>query len=190
MKYLHLSVMLFIIGTLLSVSGCSRNYTASREKSNATTIYDEKAIQEEIDAASNAPVLSDSGMSLWKTIEDKTGMKYNYNKSEDTVTMTSDNMEIVSGGRRIEVIYFTIYDEYPIQNKKIKDELFAVIKIISDFLGIPYNESAVIKSLENIDHSMPGNSYETNYYDKIDLFSCIWDNGLSNCVDFRIVPEK
>lgn len=190
MKYRRQSILLFIIIATLFVSGCSRNYTVSGERSDEAATYDERAIQEENDAVDNAPVLSDSGMSLWKTVEQRTGMKYSYDKTEDTVTMMSDDMEIVAGGQRIGVIYFTLYDEYPLQNDEIKNKLFAVIQIISDFLGIPYNEAAVIDSLTNIDHSADGNSKETNYCDNVDLFSCIWNNGLINCVDFRIIPEK
>lgn len=186
----RLKAVLTIIIAVLSISGCGRNYTVSRDKSEVSATYDKKAAQEEADAIDNAPVLSVDGMSMWKDIEQKTGMRLSYNKDEDSITMESDNMEIVSGGKRIGTIYFTIYDEYPLENDKIKNELVKIIKIMSDFLGIPYNEAAVVDSLTNIDHSVYGNSHEVNYCKNVDLFSCIWNNGMINCVDFRIEPKK
>lgn len=180
-------ILLLLAMTLMT--GC-HNYTATRNNEQERSEADAKAIKEEQDAIDNSPKLSKCGMELWDRLESEIGFKKTYDKRSDNITLRSDNMEITGGGQEIGVIYFTLYSEYPLDDLEIKGELLEVVKIISDHVGVSYNENAVIENIANVDRSKVRDSLNTDYAENIELYSCLWNDGIKECIDLRIVPKS
>ena len=99
-------------------------------------------------------------------------------------------MEISLTEKDVKTIYFVIFDSHPLENEKISNELFSVIKTISAFLNTEYNEDAVKESLNNVDYSPACNNYDNDYSDSLYLFSNLWNDGTRDCIDFRIYPKS
>lgn len=181
-------IIMFLTALLVfSLTSC-RNYTSTRNDKKPES-NNEQAVQEEKDALDNMPRLSLNGIELWETIGRKDGFSFDYNKTEDRVSLESDNMQIVAGGEKIGVVYFVLYDANPLDNNKLKEELFDVVNIISEYTGIQYNENAIIESLNNVDYSKVRDSYSNNYSNNVELYSCLWNDGKKDCIDFRIIPK-
>lgn len=180
--------LIFCVICLLLAAGC-RNYTASRNSSSKDNEYDGQAIEEENNALENRPLLSNDGTGLWEELKSREKFDYSYDDKGDTVTLKSKNFEITSGGKEIGVIYITIYNDHPLDDQAVRDELFELLKTISEYLNVPYNEQAIIDNISNVNYSVEGDSYKCEYSESIDLFCCLWNDGIRDCIDFRIMPK-
>ena len=185
--------LIFACIFLVCLTGC-RNFTVfGRNESENNSVNEqviEQAIEEENNAVKNAAVLSENGMDIWKRIKKLDGYEYSYDKKNDTVTLNSKYFEIVSGGKNVKTIYFTIYKKFPLDDEKTMTELYEVIKIISEELGVDYNQDAIIESINNVDYSKALRSYKNDYSSNIELFSILWNDGTIDCIDFRMQTKK
>ncbi|MBR6599750.1 MAG: hypothetical protein IKK88_05565 [Oscillospiraceae bacterium] len=174
---------------LVCLTGC-RDYTAHGRSNDENNTVNEQAIKEENDAVKYSATLSENGMKIWKKIKKLDGYEYSYDKKADTVTLKSEYFEIVSGGKDVKTIYFTIYRKYPLDDEKTMTNLYEVIRIISEELNTDYNEDAIIESIKNVDYSEALRSYKNDYSSNIELFSILWNDGTKDCIDLRIQPRK
>ena len=184
---------IFILAFTLTfiLTGC-RDYTAAGRK-NADNTTDEnslaQAVEEENQAMRNAGIITGKGKKLAKEINAENTYSYSSDK-QGNITLLSESMEISLTEKDVKTIYFVIFDSHPLENEKISNELFSVIKTISAFLNTEYNEDAVKESLNNVDYSPACNNYDNDYSDSLYLFSNLWNDGTRDCIDFRIYPKS
>ena len=191
MKNKILIILMIVI--CLCISGC-RNYTATRKNDNKEdSSYSEeekKADKEERDAVENAPKFSSSSESLRNALKNLDYFKVEVDNDAKCVTYKSDNFELWFGIDEIDTIYFILYDSYPMKNKALISEFWNTIKTIMYVLNTDFDKEPIIKSFNNLDYSKARDTYENNYNENIGLFSNVWNDGVKDCVDFRIIPKN
>lgn len=186
-------LLMIMIAICLCIAGC-RNYTATRtndsKEDNSYSDEELKAIEEEEEAVNNAPKFSSNSESLRNALKNLDYLKYEVDGENETVKYKSNYFEFLFGTNEIGTIYFIIYDSYPLKNKALMSEFWSTIKTIMSVLNADFEKAPIIQSFNNLDHSKARDIYENNYNDNIGLFSNVWNDGIKDCVDFRIIPKN
>ena len=184
------SVLLVCLSLSLLLTSC-RDYTAAGRKADnkeKDTDLVSQAIEEEKNAVLNADVITNNGKKLAKEISSELNFDYSTDK-DGAIELLSEHMKIELTSKNVKTIYFTIFEAYPLENEAVSSELFSVMKIVSDYLDISYNEDAIIENIRNVDRSDAHNNYDTDYSDNLYLFCNLWNDGSKDCIDFRIYPR-
>ncbi len=179
---------IILVLSLLIVVGCSVACTnvKNADKSAEEIVNEEKASEVEMQALENIARFDCSVNDMSKILQKNSGLSL---KKDNNLCVFEDlnkqfEIQLGSWDTDISEIYYTIYDEKPMDNKKISDSFFESVEEIFTVFSEKLDKEKIQQEFLKV--TTPDQSVEFNYSEKIRIYI----GKMGKDFDFRIYPQN